>query len=202
MRIGFFGGSFDPPHLGHLVVARAAASAFALDRVLFVPTARQPLKPDGAAALFYDRLTMVSLLCDLQSPHAPPVFKPSSLEAPLLGNAPNYTIDTLTRLRESLPSTDSLFAIVGADAFRGLPTWRSPHRLLSFVVSRPDIPVAPHDSLALTSTQLQRIHRLDGISENVSATSIRAALLDGSDCSTLLPPSILHYILSHHLYGT
>jgi nicotinate-nucleotide adenylyltransferase len=204
MRIGFFGGSFDPPHLAHLVVARASANAFSLDRVLFVPTARQPLKPDGAAAPFADRLAMVALLCDLQSPHAPPIFEPSSLDAPLPGDSPNYTVDTLTRLRGSLSSSDNIFAIIGADAFRGLPTWRSPTRLISLaewiVVSRPDIPLDPPDSL--TPAQLQRIHRLDGVSETASATIIRAALLDGSDCFSLLPPSILRYIRSHHLYGT
>jgi len=63
-RIGFLGGTFDPPHLGHLAVARAAAEAFSLDRVLIVPTGRQPLKPEGATASYDERLEMVRRLCE------------------------------------------------------------------------------------------------------------------------------------------
>ncbi len=206
MRIGFFGGSFDPPHLGHLAVAQAAADSFSLDRVLFVPTARQPLKPDGATAPYQDRLAMVSLLCDLQPIDITPHFEPSALDAPLVDGAPNYTVDTLTRLRDALPPTDSLFAIIGADAFIGLPTWRSPQTLLALaewiVVSRPNVPLYQPDTLFLAPDQVRRIHCLEGIHEQASATIIRARLLAGSDCSGLLPPSILNYIRDHHLYGT
>lgn len=205
MRIGFFGGSFDPPHLGHLAVAHAAAHAFLLDRVLFVPTAHQPLKPDGAAASYQDRLAMVSLLCDLQPAGITPQFEPSALDAPRPNGAPNYTVDTLTRLRDTLPPIDSVFAIIGADAFLGLPTWRSPQTLLALaewiVVSRPNVPRCRLDALSLSPAQVQRIHFLEGVHEQASATSIRASLLAGSDCSGLLPPSILHYIRDHHLYG-
>lgn len=205
MRIGFFGGSFDPPHLSHLAVARAAADAYSLDRVLFVPTAQQPLKPDGATAPYQDRLAMVSLLCDLQPVGTASHFEPSALDAPLPDGAPNYTVDTLTRLRDTLPSHDRLFAIIGADAFLGLPTWRSPQTLLTLaewiVVSRPSVPLRQPDALFLTPAQMRRIHRLEGVHEQASATSIRAQLLTGSDCSGLLPPSIFHYIRDHHLYG-
>lgn len=205
MRTGFFGGSFDPPHLGHLAVARAAAAAFLLDRVLFVPTARQPLKPDGATAPYPDRLAMVSLLCDLQPADTTLHFEPSALEAPLPNTAPNYTVDTLTRLRNSIASTDSLFAIIGADAFLGLPRWHSPDALFTLaewiVVSRPGFSPSQIDALALTPTQMQQVHVLDGIHEPATATSIRTELLNGSDCIGLLPASILHYIRAHHLYG-
>jgi nicotinate-nucleotide adenylyltransferase len=206
MRIGFFGGSFDPPHLGHLAVARAAATTFSLDRILFVPTAHQPLKPDGATAPYPDRLAMVSLLCELQPPNTPPLFDPSPLEAPLPNTAPNYTVDTLTRLRRTLHSTDSIFAIAGADAFLTLPRWRSSATLLTLadwiVVSRPNFSLQQLDALTLTPQQRQRIHLLDGVQEPASATSIRTLLRAHSDCPGLLPPSILHYIRAHRLYET
>jgi nicotinate-nucleotide adenylyltransferase len=206
MRIGFFGGSFDPPHLGHLAVGCAAADAFSLDHILFAPTAHQPLKPDGAVASFQDRLAMVSLLCELQPANTMPRFESSSLDGPLPGTAPNYTVGTLTRLRETISSTDRIFAIVGADAFLDLRRWRSPDRLLSLaewiVVSRPGFSLQQLDALHLTPAQLQRIHLLEGVHEPASATSVRTLLRAGSACTGLLPASILHYIRAHHLYGT
>jgi nicotinate-nucleotide adenylyltransferase len=206
MRIGFFGGSFDPPHLGHLAVGHATAAAFSLDRILFAPTAHQPLKPDGAAASFQDRLAMVSLLCELQPANTTPRFEPSSLDAPLPGNAPNYTVDTLTRLRDTISSTASIFVIVGADAFIDLRRWRSPDTLLTIaqwiVVSRPGFSLQQLEALALAPEQLQRIHLLEGVHEPASATSVRTLLRTGSDCTSLLPASILHYIRAHHLYET
>ncbi len=206
MRIGFFGGSFDPPHLGHFAVARAAAKAVSLDRVLFVPTAQQPLKPDGAAAPYQDRLAMVSLLCDLQPADTSPRFEASSLDAPLPGAMPNYTVDTLRRLRDTLDPTDTLFAIIGADAFLGMPRWRSPETLFSLaewiVVSRPNVSLQAIDTLRLTPVQQQRIHWVSGVHEPANATDIRALLHEGSDCSGLLPAALLHYIRGHHLYGS
>jgi len=206
MRIGFFGGSFDPPHLGHLAVARAAAHAFSLDRVLFVPTALQPLKPNGAVASYQERLAMVSLLCTLQPASPSPRFEPSTLDEPLPGSAPNYTVDTLIRLRETLPSTDALFVILGADAFLGLPRWRSPDTLFLLaewiIVSRPNVGPQELSGLDLTPAQRQRIHQLNDIHEPAAATQIRALLAAGSDCADLLSPSLLQYIRMHHLYGT
>ena len=205
MRIGFFGGSFDPPHLGHLAVGRAAAAVFSLDLILFAPTAYQPLKPGGATASFEDRLAMVALLCDLQPTHATSRFEASSLDAPLPGDAPNYTINTLSGLRSMIASDDSIFVIVGADAFLDLRRWHSPDALLELaewiVVSRPGFSLQQLDTLGLTPAQFQRVHLLEGIHEVASATAIRILLNAGSDCADLLPPSVLSYIRAHHLYG-
>ena len=97
MRIGYFGGSFDPPHRGHLAVASAARDAFALDRVLLAPTARQPLKPGGPVASFEDRLRMTELLCAGQ-----PRLEASAIDGPRPNGEPNYTADTLRRLHAQL----------------------------------------------------------------------------------------------------
>jgi nicotinate-nucleotide adenylyltransferase len=200
MRIGFFGGSFDPPHRGHLAVARAAAEAFRLDRVLLAPTARQPLKPGGAVAAFNDRLAMVKLLC-----RGDARLEPSALDVPLIHGEPNYTIDTLTRLHAGLATNAILFVIVGADAFLDLRRWRSPDRLLEIaewiVVSRPGFSLTEFDALELSPEQLARVHLLSGVAEPASATEIRTCLHEGRDCSEFVPVPVLEYIRGHRLYG-
>lgn len=138
-RVAFFGGSFDPPHLGHLAVARAARTAFALDTVLFAPVGMQPLKRDGACASFEDRVEMTRLAIAGE-----PGFEVSRIDAPKppaeqesrdaggwvegagsrLRMAPNYTIETLEGLRGQLAPGSALFCLMGADSFMGLRHWR------------------------------------------------------------------------------
>jgi nicotinate-nucleotide adenylyltransferase len=206
MRIGFFGGSFDPPHLGHLAVGDAAAKAFSLERILFAPTGRQPLKTTGASASFEDRLAMVSMLCELQPQSAAPHFEPSLVDAPHADGSPNYTVDTLVKLRGYYSPDDLVFVIVGADAFLDLRHWKSPEDLLQIaewiVVSRPGVSLQLVQDLNLTSGQLSRVHLLEDVHEPASATKIRELLKAGSNCSGLLPGSILNYVRAHHLYGT
>jgi nicotinate-nucleotide adenylyltransferase len=207
MRIGYFGGSFDPPHRGHLAVARAAARAFALDTILFVPTSHQPLKPAGPLAPYADRLAMVTLLCELEDAPAAR-FEPSTLEAPLPGDAPHYTVDTLQHLRATLSPADELFVLLGADAFLDLPQWRSPERLLTLadwiIVSRPGFDLTRLDALALTPAQRARTHLLPTLADPTSASSLRRQLAVGAPDATLLeglPRPILTYIQHHHLYS-
>ncbi|HEY1159679.1 MAG TPA: nicotinate (nicotinamide) nucleotide adenylyltransferase [Terracidiphilus sp.] len=118
-RVAFFGGSFDPPHLGHLAVARAARAALALDTVLFAPVGVQPLKPQGSTAGFEDRLAMTRLAIAGE-----PDFFVSLADAPKPSTAPNFTLDTLLDLRTQLPPDGALFCLMGADAFFGLRRWR------------------------------------------------------------------------------
>jgi nicotinate-nucleotide adenylyltransferase len=228
MRVAFFGGSFDPPHRGHLAIARAAAEAFSLDRVLLAPTALQPLKPLGPDASFADRLAMVRLLCagsDL--PQAP--LEASAIDAPTAAGTPNFTIDTLRRLRQTLAPDDSLFVIAGADAFLDLPHWREPAALLDIaqwiVVSRPgsalsaalpsELPselssefseatLAALAPLALTPDQRARIHLLTTVDDPASATAIRAILRSGTaelrlaDDATALLPPAVLHYIREH----
>jgi nicotinate-nucleotide adenylyltransferase len=199
MRIGFFGGSFDPPHLGHLAIARAAAEAFSLDEILFAPTASQPLKPSGATASFDDRLAMVALLCA-----ADPTFHPSTLDSPK--STPNFTVLTLQHLRSTLTAADEIYIIVGLDAFLNIRRWRSPEALLTLadwiVVTRPGFSPNQLETLNLTPAQLQRVHTLAGVDHPASATQIRTLLATGSDCVGVLPTSVLDYIRTHHLYSS
>jgi len=208
MRVGFYGGSFDPPHCGHLAVAKAAAEAFALDTVLLAPTARQPLKPQGAEASFDDRLAMVRLLCEGESG-----LEASELEAPSAESGaavqpnytrPNYTIDTLRLLRARLQPSDEIFVVVGIDAFLELERWRDPRGLLAaahwVVVTRPEFAIAQLDAMELSAAERARVHVLTEVQVPVSATEIRRALEAGEDCSAWLPQRVLDYIREHGLY--
>ncbi len=142
-RVAFFGGSFDPPHLGHLAIARAARDAFHLDAVLFAPVGAQPLKPEGSSANFDDRLAMTQLAIG-NEPH----FAASLADAPKRrdtgGSQPNYTLDTLAQLRSQLDPNAELYCLMGADAFLGLRQWHRaaeiPYAASLIVASRPGLP--------------------------------------------------------------
>jgi nicotinate-nucleotide adenylyltransferase len=117
-RVAFFGGSFDPPHLGHLAVARAAREALQLDAVLFAPVGAQPLKPSGSTASFEDRVAMTRLAIAGKDG-----FLVSLADAPRPSGEPNFTLETLISVRSVLPREGVLFCLMGADAFLGLRAW-------------------------------------------------------------------------------
>ena len=189
MRVALFGGTFDPIHRGHLAIAAAAAGRFALVKVLFAPVGRQPLKVGVGGAGFGDRLAMVGLACEGDER-----FVATDVDAPRGDGEPNYTVDTLERLRGEM----ELFVLVGVDSFLDLPRWRAPERLMELaewiVVSRP--------GFSLPTDLPAGVHLLDGVCEDVSATELRKRLQLGDDCSDLLPPQVCRYIREHHLYGT
>jgi nicotinate-nucleotide adenylyltransferase len=118
MRIALFGGSFDPPHSGHIGIAMAAVERLHLDRVLMAPVGRQPLKRDQAQSSYQDRMVMVQLACAGHPPLAA-----SAIDAPRMDGRYNYTYDTLQHLRETLPVEDELFCLVGADSLQTLRQW-------------------------------------------------------------------------------
>lgn len=209
MRVAFFGGTFDPIHRGHLRLAAAAARAFTLDRVIFAPVGHQPLKSEGAMASFDDRVEMTRLaLDDPATRNFQPEtcnFVASTVDAPHPDGTPNYTVDTLTALTGRYPAAD-LFVLVGADSFLDLRRWNSPDRLLAIaewiVVSRPEFPLAEAQlaSLSLTPTQRARVHLLNTVHDDVSATELRRRLRLGDPCPGLLPTPVAAYIRTHHLY--
>ncbi len=198
MRVALFGGSFDPPHHGHIAIATAAADVFDLDSVLFAPVGRQPLKAEAAPASFSDRMAMVELACKVDKR-----FVVSDLDAPRSDGAPNYTVETLAELRDIFPDA-RLFNLVGADSFLDLPRWHEPERLLELaewiVVSRPGFPLANLAPLGLTPQQLGRVHLLQTVHEDVAATNLRERLEAGDLCVDVLAPNVAAYIETHHLY--
>jgi nicotinate-nucleotide adenylyltransferase len=200
MRITLFGGTFDPPHRGHIAIARAAADAFRLDLVLFAPTGLQPLKLDTETTSFKDRVALTAAACQ-----SDPRFAVSTIDAPRPDHTPNYTVDALAALRAQHPA-DTLFNLVGADSFLSLRLWRDPDRLLELaewiVVTRPGYELAPPQlaSLNLTIRQRARVHLLAGVAEDISATGLREHLRRGDSCEDLLPANVSAYIANHHLY--
>ncbi|HTW81367.1 MAG TPA: nicotinate (nicotinamide) nucleotide adenylyltransferase [Terracidiphilus sp.] len=135
-RVAFFGGSFDPPHLGHLAVAHAARSGLGLDTVLFAPVGTQPLKSRGSSASFEDRVAMTRLAIA-----AEPGFEISFADAPNASGEPNYSIETLERIRAELGPECRLYFLMGADSFLNLKMWHRageiPFAAPLIVASRP-----------------------------------------------------------------
>jgi len=221
MRIAFFGGTFDPPHRGHLAIAQAAAERLRLDRVLFAPVGNQPLKNDSSVASFEDRVAMVKLAISGDSR-----FELSTIDAPRPDYRPNYTIDTIRLLKETLQPEDHLFCLVGADSFLSLPRWYRAAELLfdcDFIVAgRPgfDFPSAEkalpknvhisgepsHEpglsTLTLTNDvrQSSTFYFLPDLREEISATEVRMALAGHFADDGALPRPVAEYIRAHHLY--
>jgi nicotinate-nucleotide adenylyltransferase len=220
MRIAFFGGTFDPPHCGHISIARAAIRRLALDQVLVAPVGAQPLKGGSAHSSFEDRLAMVRLAVAGE-----PGLTASSIDAPLPKGEPNYTFDTLQRLRSQLQPSDSLFCLLGADSFLTLKSWHRCSELLflcDFIVAgRPgfslkDIHAALPEGVENTSEHKEagytrftlsggsdrssEVFLLPDLDQDISATEIRAALAEGETPQTLLPAAVAEYIRAHGLY--
>jgi nicotinate-nucleotide adenylyltransferase len=220
MRIAFFGGTFDPPHRGHIAVARAAIERLDLDRVLLAPVAMQPLKGDGAHVGFGDRMTMVELAVQGDSRLAA-----SSVDAPRKDGRPNYTLDTLKQFRQTLAAGDVLFCLVGADALLSLKNWHRAAELLFFcdfiVAGRPGfsldhiadaLPAGVEQAACCQHSEYIRlnlsgaggrhsaIYLIPDLAEDISATEVRAALAEGAGAQTVLAPKVAQYIRSHHLY--
>jgi nicotinate-nucleotide adenylyltransferase len=220
MRIAFFGGTFDPPHCGHIAIARAAITRLAMDQVLVAPVGTQPLKGGSGHSSFEDRLAMVELAVAGE-----PGLSASNIDAPLPGGQPNYTFDTLQRLRSRLQPADMLFFLLGADSFLTLRQWHQSTELLLFcdfiVAGRPGFSLEQinaalpegvkntcgHREASFTRFMLSGpsgrstgLFVLPDLDQDISATEIRAALAEGSEQQTVLAPAVAEYIRSHGLY--
>ena len=172
-RVAFFGGSFDPPHLGHLAVARAARDAFKLDTVLFAPVGAQPLKMNGSTASFEDRVNLTRLAIADE-----PGFAVSLADAPKPSGEPNYTIDTLLGLRAELPSDAVLFCLMGADSFFSLRQWHRsaeiPFVAPLIVASRPQSFIADLKSALPAGLTIEPASTCD---ELISSIEVRTYLI-------------------------
>ena len=188
MRLAIFGGTFDPIHKAHAAMAREAADRFHLDRVLFVPASNPPHKPGGTYASFEDRVRMAELAITGDAR-----FEVSRLEDHA---RPNYSADTIDKVKASLSPGDELFFLIGADAFAEIDTWhrwRDVAAAVKFiVVSRPGhryhIP------------ENARVERLETVDLPVSSSEIRSALAAGQRSSEI-PEAVLSYIFERGLYG-
>ena len=206
MRTGIFGGSFDPVHQGHLVVAECCREQARLDRVVFVPTAIQPFKQSRQPAAGQHRSEMLALAVG-----GNPAFEVSTVELDRGGMS--YTVDTLAALRKVHPD-DELHLILGPDALASLPDWREPARILDLAgviaVERDGL----DDVAAIVATQ--RLATLLGPerSRRIVADKVRVPALGirSSDLRTLVaagrsiryrtPRAVEQYIATHGLYAS
>ena len=197
--MALLGGSFDPPHLGHLAMARAAQGWLDLDEILLAPTGLQPFKRQGAQASFADRLAMTELLCAEE----PGYLVASAMDAPRPDGLPNYTIDTVETMRRAWPEA-RLFVILGADSFAELPHWREAVRLIAMaewiVVSRPGVAAAGAPASGEMAEE-GRVHRIEDVAVPLASRELRAQLRRGDDCRETMPASVLAYIRARGLYG-
>ena len=227
MNIGLFGGTFDPTHRGHIALARAAEEKFSLRRIHFVPTNVPPHKQKQPLTPYLHRFTMLSLATAGNKN-----WIPSLLEAPEEINGgsekiagPNYSIDTLRKLKARLKSSDRVFFLIGIDAFLEIQTWHEPLALFgecAFVVaSRPghslaDVANALPENLRPKSAATEpfkkhpakgdlvlpgvNVHLLDGLQHAISATAIREAVKTGKSLGKLVDPAVADYIKKQDLY--
>lgn len=195
-RLGILGGSFDPIHTGHLIMAEAAREALDLDLVLFVPTAIQPLKQDRSVTSLEHRATMVDLA--IQSN---PYFGLSRVDIDRPG--PSYTVDTLRLLRQEY-SQAAYWFILGADALHSFPHWRDPEEILTqarlAVVRRPGIMV----DIATLSRELPHLQDaidwIDAPLIDISATDLRRRAANDLSLRYRTPEPVCEYIEVNKLY--
>ncbi len=180
-RVGVFGGTFDPVHVGHLAIALAALETTPLDRIVFVPARHSPLKERGPVAAPEHRLAM------LESATADePRFSVSRIELDRAG--PSYTVDTL----EALAGEGPLFLILGADASADLDRWKDPERvraLATLVVARRSDVELPAGAIALDTPLM-----------DISSRELRARAAQARSLRYLVPDPVCRYIEDHALY--
>ena len=199
MSLGVLGGTFNPIHLGHLLVAEEVRTRLDLAEVLFVPTGQPWMKGAEELAPKEHRWEMV-----VRATASNPTFLPSRVEIDRPG--PSYSIDTLKELQRERDVCADIFFIMGADTLLGLPEWKEPRKLLELcriaAVTRP-----AHDqdkivaSVARKLPELaERITFVDGLNVDISATDIRRRCKDGRSIKYRVPEAVEQYILEHRLY--
>jgi len=198
-RIGVFGGSFDPVHLGHLTIAQDAVEQLDLNRLIFVPAAVPPHKQGHTLAEGRHRFEMLQLATEGNLS-----FEVSDME--LQRGGVSYTVDTMTQIQAENPGAE-LFFIVGLDSLAELHLWRNIEQLLEMCTVVPfarggEDPARVAEQIQLSSAwkeklleRLIRIHEIE-----ISASEVRMRLAEGLSIRYLVPPEVEMYIAEHGLY--
>jgi nicotinate-nucleotide adenylyltransferase len=232
MNIGLFGGTFDPIHRGHLALARAARERCKLSRILFVPADVPPHKQGQPLSAFPHRYAMIALATAQEKDFIPSMLEaPQDLDAGGSGKGktrvarPNYTIDTVRRLKQSCKQADRLFLLIGIDAFADITKWHQAEALFRecefIVASRPGYSLAdvanalpaslrprqevtrPFQKQAATGDLVLKgvtIHLLDEVYQPISSTTIREAAAAGKPLTRFVEPAVADYIRKTGLY--
>jgi len=196
-QIGLFGGTFDPPHLGHLILASEAYSQLDLNRLLWVLTPDPPHKQGQSITPIAHRLAMVKLAIQDN-----PTFELSRIELDRPG--PHYTLDTIELIAEQYPHAD-ITPIIGGDSLRDLPKWNRPRELLQAchwvgVMHRP----GEQENLEALEKELpgisSKVHYVDAPLLEIESREIRSRIMDGKPFQYYLRPAVYEYIKEHHLY--
>jgi nicotinate-nucleotide adenylyltransferase len=219
-RIALFGGTFDPIHIGHLAVARAAERRFHLDEIHFIPTGRPPHKHRSGLASYADRYAMVAIAC---ADHPRFIASLAESGAGHSGSEIFYSVDTVRRFKQKFHGGGAhLYFLLGADSFLHIPEWKEYETLLGLcdfiVASRPGFQVdalrlvippelfarpgsanAPLDPRAI-ALRRTTIYVLDTVSSHVSATEVRHRLDRNDSIHGLVPPRVEEYITKQALY--
>ena len=199
-RLGIYGGSFDPIHLGHLLLAETCRETCSLDDVWFLPCANPPHKPEGSLTPGKLRAEMIELAI---AGH--PGFGVCRIE--LERSGPSFTVDTLRQLREQYPEKE-LFFLMGADSLADLPLWREPHAILELAqivaVNRghrapPNLDLLAHD---LGSLVRDRIKLITMPAIEISATELRQRIQENRSTRYRVPRAVEAYIAQNGLYRT
>ena len=195
-RLGVLGGTFDPPHNGHLALAGAALSQLDLDRVLWVPAGTPPHKPDRPVTPAHPRVAMIEAAI---AGVAPFVISSVDLNRP----GPHYTVDTLALLQDQHPGA-TLFFLMGGDSLAEFLTWRDPAGIVRqahlAVMRRP----GQRPDLTALRQVIPQIDRrlvwLDVDRLDVSSTELRRQVRQGRSIQGQIPPAVATYVQSHQLY--
>ena len=219
-RVALFGGTFDPIHIGHLAVARAAERRFHLDEIHFIPTGKPPHKNRSGLALYADRYAMVALAC---ADHTSFIASLAESGHGHSGKEIYYSVDTVRRFKQKYHGTNThLYFLMGADSFLHIPSWKDYETLLGLcdfiVASRPGFrvealrlvippelfarPGSAHAPLDPRAIALRRtsVYVLDTVSSHVSATEVRERLDRYETIHGLVPPRVEEYITKQNLY--
>ena len=191
MKIGLMGGSFDPVHIGHLIAAQDILETFHLDRILLVPAAQAPLKPNGVQTTAEDRLTMLRLAIEGDR-------RLEIMDYELTKGGVSYTIDTVRHWRGKFPG-DELFWVIGADQLPLLPKWKEINALVAqaefILMERPG-----YATVSKIDVPGLKVHRGKGHLIEISSTEIRERCRRGLPLTYYCPQKVIAYIEEKMLY--
>ena len=196
-RIGLFGGTFDPPHLGHLILASEAQTQLELTRLLWILTPDPPHKQDQIITPTEHRLAMVKLAIQDN-----PSFELSRVELDRPG--PHYTLDTIHIVAEQNPDAE-IVPIIGGDSLRDLPTWHEPKELL-YACHWVGVMRRPSDEANLEALERElpgirsKVHYVDAPLLEIASRDIRSRIAHGESVRYYVPKAVCEYIEEHHLY--
>ncbi|MFN3974726.1 MAG: nicotinate-nucleotide adenylyltransferase [Dehalococcoidia bacterium] len=198
MKVGIFGGTFDPIHMGHLILAEEARERLSLSKVLFIPTGHPWLKAGRPVSPGHHRLAMLNLAIEDN-----PSFEASDIEIRRPG--PTYTLDTLQELRSAWGNGPEIYLLLGLDALRDFPRWHEPRRILEQCIlvgmARPGyLDFSPQSLEVVFPGASQRLVLLHGPHIGISGTEIRRRVAMGISIRYWVPRSVELYIYQQSLY--